>query len=259
VRGSLALCQSGWEEFATVNYMLAPLGDHYDDGFGAMGLSFSYAAQNLLKAQEGTRDFFLGHMPINFLFRHSIELFLKSGIIILHRRLEIPYGEEPYTGVPFVPVAEKWKAYHYVHSIGTLYAHWKELIEADAVVLKKMCKFESADWNIPEKLTVCVGIIDETDSTSTYYRYPDPRDEAGDIAKSNFKEVPFDELFPQHQLKPTENAVVILGVQNAAGEFVRGYKLDDDTEKKATYALQYANSWLTNFHAMMRMELTEGW
>jgi len=112
-------------------------------------------------------------MPINFLLRHSIELFLKSGIIIIHRRLEIPYGDEPPAGTPMVLDGTKWKAFQQVHSVGTLYGHWKELIEVNAAVLKSMCKFECADWNVPEKLSACIDFIEKTDTRSTYYRYPD--------------------------------------------------------------------------------------
>ena len=243
-----------------MNYMLAPLNHHYDDGFGAMGLSFSYAADTLLKANEGNRDFFLEHMPVNFLARHSIELFLKSGIIILHRRLKIPYGDQPPTGTPLVLVGDKWKEYHRVHSVGTLYAHWKAIIEPNAGALKEMCKFDSADWNIPEKLDAAIAFIDQTDATSTYYRYPDPRDEVGDMEKSNFKEVSFADAFPMEAPPREDNAAnVMLAVENEAGEFVRGFVLDDSTEKKATAALLYAKEELSNFHAMMRMELTEGW
>jgi len=55
------------------------------------------------------------------------------------------------------------------------------------------------------------------------------------------------------------HAEVVFVVTNAAGGIVRASKLVDDTEKEATDGLLYANETLSNFHAMMRMELTGGW
>lgn len=42
----------------------------------------------------------LKHLPQNYLLRHAIELFLKSGIIIVHRRFKIPFGTEDHDSSP---------------------------------------------------------------------------------------------------------------------------------------------------------------
>lgn len=75
-------------------YLLAPLDKHYDRGFGAVANSFMEAADDLQEDAATGATFLNRHLPISFLYRHAIELFLKSGIIILHKRLRIPYGTE---------------------------------------------------------------------------------------------------------------------------------------------------------------------
>ncbi|RXU06233.1 hypothetical protein B1F69_00065, partial [Pseudomonas syringae] len=71
-------------------YMMLPLDRHFDSGFGAVADSFRDAADAL----EDTPTLNT-HLPVSFLYRHAIELFLKSAIIILHRKLNIPYGAIP--------------------------------------------------------------------------------------------------------------------------------------------------------------------
>lgn len=78
-------------------YMLAPLSEHYDDGFGAVGDAFSNAAKALNKRNAGDGSTSLDDLPEIYLLRHAVELFLKSGIIIMHRRLRLRYGSEPHT------------------------------------------------------------------------------------------------------------------------------------------------------------------
>jgi hypothetical protein len=241
----------------TLNYMPAPLGDHYDGGFGAMGLSFSHAAQVLMDAQKGERNILLAHMPVNFLLRHSIELYLKSGIVILHRRLHISFGESQLTLQPGVPVRGEWKPLYKLHSVADLYVHWKNLIESNVKQLRAMSRLSSANWSIPKELDEAVALIEATDSRSTYYRYPDLRDEKANAAKSNFKEIAVSDLFTDTE--PEQKPAMILAVTNEAGEFVRTFMLDDDTEKLAAKALLFAKTALDEFHAMMRYELTGGW
>ena len=81
-------------------YILTPLHTHIDFGFGATGDAFKEAADKLEASLSERRGVFNEHLPINYLRRHAVELFLKSAIVIIHRRLNLPYGEEPPTGEP---------------------------------------------------------------------------------------------------------------------------------------------------------------
>src|SRR5690554_3997430 len=98
-------------------YMFTPLEEHPDKGFGAMADSFEEAAKILSKSENTLEK---AHLPINYLRRHAIELFLKSIIILLHTKFEIPYGDNPDTSTPQVLVNDEWKLMNRIHSIRQL-------------------------------------------------------------------------------------------------------------------------------------------
>ena len=104
-----------------MQYIMMPLDAHYDSGFGAIAESFRDAALALKKAVPNPA--FFDHLPQSYLFRHATELFLKSEIVILHRKLKLAYGTEPYKGEPMVLAQGEWKPIHRVHSIGILYEY----------------------------------------------------------------------------------------------------------------------------------------
>src|ERR1700733_4617149 len=121
-------------------YMLAPLSEHYDDGFGAIGDAFRNAAQTLRKTNGGDGRASLDDLPEIYLLRHAVELFLKSGIIIMHRRLRVRYGSEPHTSsTPMMRTASgKWKPRLTPHDIPDLYGYWKELVVGNKDTLIKL-------------------------------------------------------------------------------------------------------------------------
>ncbi|MGM3168611.1 hypothetical protein ACS249_01165, partial [Dickeya chrysanthemi] len=66
-----------------------------------------------------------------YLYRHSIELFLKGSIIIVHQRLKIPYGAEPCTSEPKIPangINGKLKSIFHIHEIDVLYKYLSDLL-----------------------------------------------------------------------------------------------------------------------------------
>jgi hypothetical protein len=238
-----------------MQYLLAPLDKHYDSGFGATAEAFFRAARAL--AEKGDEKFFLGHLPHNYLLRHAVELFLKSGIVILHRKLKLAFDTESPDSSPKVLVRDgSWKPFHRVHSIQDLYRHWKGLIQQNAAELKELSP-NHPEWEIPEELDTWIAAIEQTDSGSTYYRYPVTRDASKDAAKSSFKESSVEGLFVEN--RPNDEWVRALVVKNQAGEAVAAYRFDYQTESQATEALVGASDTLNNFHAMMRFELTDGW
>jgi hypothetical protein len=113
-----------------VQYVLAPLEKHSDDGFGAVGESFKRAADVLVKTDEARKRMFWSELPIIFLLRHAIELFLKSGIIVVHRRLKLPYDTEDHkTTKPFLLTCDGlWKPLFRTHDLPELYWYWKKLV-----------------------------------------------------------------------------------------------------------------------------------
>ena len=76
-----------------LNNLLLPFDQHFDDGFHAVGRAFKESADRLATSGEENFSFSNSHLPINYLYRHSIELFLKSAILTIHRALQLRNGD----------------------------------------------------------------------------------------------------------------------------------------------------------------------
>ena len=238
-----------------MQYMMMPLDEHYDRGFGSVADAFQSAAMALREAKPAPA--FFDHLPQSFLFRHSVELFLKSGIVILHRRLKLPYGTEPYDSDPTIDLGTKRRPIWAVHNIGALYQEWKSLIEPRTDELRDMCKFKP-DWTIGPDMDAWIKTIDAVDPSSTYFRYPSMKNPAEDQQKSPFKKVAPAELFPENA--PEGRRIMALVVENTDGEVTRVYMNEKSSDEFGPYltALLEASKLLYCYHAMMRMELTGG-
>ena len=236
-----------------MNYMMMPLDRHYDHGFGATGDAFFEAAKTLEKEAKPT--LFLDALPKGFLLRHALELFLKSAIVVIHRRLKLPYDDQPFNSSPRVLVGTQWIPLFRVHSIAKLYAYWRSLVVQHADALVNLTKHKP-DLAIPEGLDDAIAFIEKTDPEGTYYRYPANRDPSEDKLKSPFKEVSQEQLFPADLAEGKKITALIM--ENQDNEFVRAFVLDDTTEKDALAALFKTTEWFSGFHFMTRLELTGG-
>jgi hypothetical protein len=241
-----------------MQYMMAPLNAHYDSGFGATAESFHRAAIKLRDTDK--HDILFVNLPVGYLLRHAIELFLKSSILIVHRKLRIPLSNDPADIFPLIPTANgKTKPMHQVHQVAPLFQYWKMTLLNNADALQKRCTLQ-LDLNIPKELDTAIDFIESTDPKSTRYRYPSKSDPAEDEAKSPFKEVSMAQLFPQQtNLTEPQKRTIALVVENQDREFITAYRLDEDTEKEALEALSVAADILSDFHAMMRIAVTDGW
>lgn len=240
-----------------MQYIMAPLEEHYDDGFGAVGEAFEEAAAILAKASGGQRIFW-NHMPEIFLLRHAIELFLKSGIIIMHRKLKIPYGSEPHSSAKpmLLTSTGTWTSLFRTHAILELYAYWKKLITENKEELTTRTTHKP-DMSVPKELDGWIDRLGAADPTSDYFRYPISKNADADKEKSPFKEVPLESLFPSESNE--KEKVMALVIKNADDEWVRAFKHDESTHKDVAEAALKAAQELNGFHAMMRIELTSGW
>jgi hypothetical protein len=77
-----------------MQYLLTPLHTHVDFGFGRTGDAFKAAADKLEAESSARSGVMHAHLPINYLRRHAVELYLKSIIVIVHTKLDLPYGED---------------------------------------------------------------------------------------------------------------------------------------------------------------------
>lgn len=235
------------------NYMFVPLPRHFDSGFGATAEAFKTAAEKLSDPEPSKA--FLDHLPAYFLFRHSIELFLKSCIIILHRRLRLPYGAASHTGTPSILVGEQWKPIYTVHGIATLYSYFRTVFDSQFAELSRIAP--NVNWLLPEDLDKWIDIVHRNDPTSTMFRYPETQDAAADKEKSGFQESTVSDIFTKMEPgAPYVKAFLVLDSQENVKE---AYILDEALGQEVGVALRNAANALYGLHAAMRFTLTNGW
>jgi hypothetical protein len=238
-------------------YMMSPLEQHYDDGFGAVADAFQTAAESLQKENDQGINVTLGYLPEVFLRRHAIELFLKSCIIIVHRRLRLPYGKEAATthNPHYEAASGHWKPLLKTHSIPELYAYWKKLMEGNKDAITALTTHKP-DVSIPRVLDAWISDLAKMDPSGDYFRYPISRNPSRDPEKSLFKEVDIAALFPPGT---DERPVRALVMENADGLAVRAFRYDHGVTAEFTDSSRKAADMLSCFNAMMRCELTDGW
>jgi hypothetical protein len=236
-----------------MRYMLMPLEQHCDDGLGATGEAFEEAAKALQAAHETTRVSH-AHLPINFLYRHAVELFLKSMIVVLHRALAVPYGAEPHDGPGFVPVDDKWRPLHRVHGVAVLWRHALDLLRANAAELGARCR---TDWQtIPVGLDEAIRAIDEADGSSTFFRYPDPRRAGADADKSEWKPRSPEEILRHVQEGGDPVKVMLVLDENDA--VAQAFQYDDAPLAELSRLLAETAKMLSGAHTGLRVELADG-
>lgn len=235
-----------------VNYLLMPLDQQFDLGFGYVANSFKDAGDTVISPQSESPNL-NPHLPASFLYRHAIELFLKSGIIIFHRKFRLPFGEKPFDGEPMVLVRTKWKPMYKVHGLQDLYNYFRVLLSSQASYLSAHTR---TDWRVPPKLDAWILDIDATDSTSTFFRYPVTKHRNQDSNKSIHKEGSFDSMLAGigNGAKPLKAFLVV----NESDEIVKAFHYDDELAKSMTTTLRNAADVLYGLHAAMRWELTGG-
>jgi hypothetical protein len=241
--------------------MLMPLHRHFDGGFGATGEAFKEAADQLVAAKtEGSFQFINGHLPINFLYRHAIELFLKSMIIVIHKRLQLPGDDWFEDPDPKVVVNGKWREIHQVHGVQELYSFLRALLHAYAEAIGQIAK---TDWSfLPDELGSWIVTIGNADSASTFFRYPTKNNPEGDVEKSAVKEIKPDDAVAQISHPKIESGEprtkIYLLLKNESNQAVRAYGLDHEPLPKIREALTRAAELLWGMHLGIFAELANG-
>jgi hypothetical protein len=234
-------------------YLMMPLEQHCDDGLGATGDAFEEAA-DALKAGAQTTRVSHGHLPTNFLYRHAIELFLKSMVLVLHRTLGVSYGSEPHAGPGFVPVEGAWRPLHRVHSVATLWAHVRELLRDNAGELAARCR---TDWQAtPEGLEDAIRAIEEADGSSTFFRYPDRRRASADADKSDWKPRAPEDIV--RQIQGDGKPVKVLLMLDGDDAVTHAFQYDDAPLAELSRVLAETASTLSAAHTGLRVELAGG-
>jgi hypothetical protein len=237
--------------------MLTDISTHIDLGFGITACNFRKSA---LFLNENYKDsIYTGEMPILYLFRHSVELFLKSLITIFHRELKIPYkdGELPFDSeIPFIKVkAKEWKEITKCHDLSTLYTYYVDLIGVNKELLTKSAP--KGDWNviIPENQKY-INTIKAYDFDSTYFRYPFTKNKNVDRKKYNVEKVDVNEITKKYN--PEKPASFLL-IFNDEEELVEAHMSKEVELKEVITALKELSYYFDCIHSMTRATLCDWW
>jgi hypothetical protein len=159
-------------------YWFRPLHFHFDGGFGAVGDAFQEAALCLEGVLE-ENQFFNSYLPLAYLYRHAVELYLKSVIVIIHRNLKLPFGPLPSSSTPMIEMDEEWIPLGSLHSISKLYGYLQVLMDGN---MARLLAGTTTDWvKLPEEFPNWIALIEAFDEKSTFIRRPGMggRDESG--------------------------------------------------------------------------------
>ena len=231
-------------------YLLAPLDKHFDLGFGFMGNTFRDAATTLT---ERKKQIYHGDIPISYLQRHAIELYLKSAIIILHKIKGNVIDANNKKTFPKLVSSGKLKPIYLVHSVGDLHHHLRITLNEMEGTLKE---YSEICWEFSDTLTSNISIIDKNDPSSTFFRYP-VTNEKGDDVKSPAKESSQVDILDK--MKSNTDFVKAIMVFDGNDDVISTYEIKKSMDEKISEALLQVMEELHGFHSAMRAEITDGW
>jgi hypothetical protein len=226
-----------------MHWLLSPFDKHSDDGFGAIGDAFSASAEVLLSAEKDS----LSHreVPICFMLRHAVELYLKSALVVSYRALE------KSEGYPSILDGGKNKPLTAVHGVGPLYRQLIEQLTSHRDQLESRCK---TSWlPMPAELDDAISRIDAIDGRGTFFRYP-----VGDNSlKSANKPISQEEISSWD--RGTRGALRAFLLLDQNGELADSFHYVHNLLAEELEVLKTACKWLECLHVGLRMELAQGW
>lgn len=200
-------CDRDIDKKEKVMYLMMPLHMHIDYGFGATAEKFKESA-DILSVSESAKDLI---MPINYLRRHTIELYLKSLIYVLHRKFNVPFSKSGSLEKPKIKVSGKEYELEKMHDIRVLTMYF---IEQHNKLIP--CFFDIGIGEIETDILDRINKINSIDSKSTFFRYPKTEDHIQDMRKSSVRE------------KSTEALINSMNKKN--GKYVKALLLLDDDD-----------------------------
>ncbi len=213
-----------------------------------MAEAFEEAANRLHKSAR-RRTFFNWVLPVGFLRRHAVELFLKSMIVTFDRR----FGAIATPAAVVIVVDGKPLPITRVHGIGLLYKALRDRIAVYENEWRAIC---ATDWSdFPADLDRWVHVIDDTDRRGTFFRYPEFSEE--DERKSMFQTSHIGEVFAAMAPgKPYRKAFLVLSEDDSVSA---AYMMNSSALEEESRCLRDATECLSTAHYGLRMELASGW
>ncbi|SDX66861.1 hypothetical protein SAMN05444064_13044 [Pseudomonas syringae] len=229
--------------------MMLPLYLQYDSGFGAIANSFKFSADVL--EENPSAGGLQSHLPISFLYRHSIELYLKSCIVIFHRRFNTDY-QYTDSGEATILVGTKPKLLKDIHTLIPLYKHLKSIIDMNIEFLTTL---KNTNWVLTPELDNRVKLIDGTDSSSTFFRYPITKDKPKDKQKSTAQPKDWKSMVENmhNGPKPVKAFLLVDDDYNV----IEAFNHDDEKVKALTNTLRETAQVFSALHMMIAWKLVE--
>lgn len=247
-------------------YLMSGIESHPDFGFGITGESYYKSAEFLYETHyehyESTQQ---REAPQNYLYRHSIELFLKSLIIIFHKKLQINYNRDSYrSSRPKILIGGNWRNLYSCHWIDSLYDYWlRELLLPNINKLNQIAP--QGDWREVNEISDLFPIICKYDRDSSYFRYPVTGDASLDQHKFTMKRFEADTLENLMENLRSEDEEergnwgnsIFVNVDED-GNITYAFREDKKPLNSVTDALKKVAHYLSCIHIMSRVTLCGG-
>lgn len=247
-----------------MNYILTGIELHPDLGFGITADSYYKSAEHLMnnhfKFYDITQQV---EMPQNFLFRHSIELYLKFLIIIFHRKLNIDYGSvDSNSNEPEILTEGKWRKLYTCHFIDKLYDYWLNYL-----LIPNIKKLEEiapiGDWQEYPPINDFFKIISKYDQDSSYFRYPVTKNSVLDIEKHTMQKFKVTEnvedLIKQIQEKKgNKKGGLTMLIVDKDDNVTQAYHKAENVLSEVRDALGEVAKYFSGIHIMTRVTLCDG-
>lgn len=225
-----------------------PLEEHPDYGYGIIGSTYHTAANDLCNSGNFKEDQY-SVLPINFLRRHSIELFLKSGIILFHKKFKLNFDNNKYYEEPKLKLKDgTWVLLKTTHNIKELYTYLYFLIKSNENYLNENTK---TIWKFNDTFRKWIDKIDGYDNASDYFRYPISKDKS----KNFFKESTIQGI--QKDIELGKKTITLI-IEDNNGDAKKIYFHNTDKLIDLFNILKNTSDELDRFHTAVRMELLNG-
>lgn len=236
-----------------MKYMLSGIDQQSDKGFGINAEAYKKAADQLYNSEEYINTFNpQKHMPIFYLYRHSIELYFKSMIYIF--QIELNLLNKNNLNKPNIQTKNGEKrSLHNCHWLDELFWYWAKLMIDHNENLKHLAP--KADWRVHPDLDELIVEISKYDKDSTYFRYPFER-------KQNNKDT------EKYSMKKTNNLNDLVGNEKGGVSLIitdkdenirSAYVYDENLLNDLLNIFKKTSKILSGYHVMTRMTLCQGY
>lgn len=247
-----------------MQYLMTGIELHPDKGFGITADSYYKSAEHLMKNRfEYYNVTQQAEMPQNFLFRHAIELYLKSLIIIFHRKLKLNYGTVLFDSEePEIFTDGHWRKLYTCHYIDKLYEYWlNNLLLPNIKVLNEIAP--EGDWQETKKITNMFPVISKYDQDSSYFRYPITKNSSLDSKKytmQKFKATNVKQFVKeiQDQKSNTKKGSFTMLLVDDSDNIVEAFKQTENVLADVRDALKEVAFYFNCIHIMTRVTLCRG-